>query len=198
MLHSAGLVPAYWSYALIYVVYIKNRLPHTTIRITPFESFTGKKPNLDRIRVFGCHTSVKKPGKRDAKLDNHSYTGRFLGFTATPKNINYIDDNTGTVKSGTHAIFDEAHMGTPAAKAPLAAQALQRLGYHQNESWVSEENKAQISKANEPLLIQKLTSTAKTPVKGSTYSAGYDLFSDTLSIIIELGELHLVSTGIAF
>ena len=125
MLHSAGLGPAYWSYTLTCAVYIKKkRLLHTTIKITSFESFTDKKPNLDRIRVFGCHTSVKKPGERDAKLDNHSYTGRFLGFTATPKNINYIDDNTGTVKSGTHAIFDETHMATPAAKAPLAAQAL--------------------------------------------------------------------------
>ena len=85
MLHFAGLGPAYWSHALIYAVYIKNRLPHTTIKITPSQPFTGKKPNLDRIRVFGCHTSVKKPGKRDAKLDNWSYIGRFLGFTATPK-----------------------------------------------------------------------------------------------------------------
>ena len=64
---------------------LKNRLPHRTISITLFQALTGIKPNLDRIRVFGCHTSVKQPGKRDAKLDNHSYTGRFLGFTATPK-----------------------------------------------------------------------------------------------------------------
>jgi len=69
------------------------------------------------------------------------------------------------VKSGTHGIFDEAHMATPAAKAPLAAQALQRLGYHQNESCVTEENKTQLLKANEPLLIQKLFSTVKTPEK---------------------------------
>ena len=47
-------------------------------------------------------------------------------------------------------------------------------------------------------MIQKLTSTAKTPEKGSTYSAGYDLFSDKVSINIEPGELQLVSTGIAF
>ena len=59
MFHLAGLGPSYWSYALTYEVYIKNRLPHRTITITPFQAFTGIKPNLDRIRVFGCHTSVK-------------------------------------------------------------------------------------------------------------------------------------------
>ena len=92
MLRSADIGPTYWSFALIYAVYIKNRLPHSTITMTPFQGFTGLKPNLGRIRIFGCHTTVKMPGKRDAKLDNHSYNGRFLGFTATPKNINYIDD----------------------------------------------------------------------------------------------------------
>ena len=95
MLHSADIGPAYWSFALIYAVYINNHLPHATIKMSPFEAFTGIQPTLDRIKVFGCRTSVKKPDKRDSKLDMHSYTGRFLGFTATPKNITYIDDKSG-------------------------------------------------------------------------------------------------------
>ena len=94
MLHSVDISPAYWSYALIYAVYIKNRISHSTITMTPFQAFTGLKPNLDRIRIFGSRTTVKVPDKRNAKLDNHSYNGRFLGFTATPKNINCIDDTT--------------------------------------------------------------------------------------------------------
>ena len=92
MLHSADIGPTYWSFALIYAVYIKNRLLHSKITMIPFEAFTGLKPKLDRIRIFGCRATVKIPGKRDAKLDNHSYNGRFLGFTVTPKNSNYIDD----------------------------------------------------------------------------------------------------------
>ncbi len=28
LLHSAGLGPKYWLFALLYAVYIKNRLPH--------------------------------------------------------------------------------------------------------------------------------------------------------------------------
>ena len=67
MFHTVGLGPAYWSYALIYTIDLNNRLPHTIIKMTSFESFTGNKLNLDRIRVFGCHTSVKQPGKRKEK-----------------------------------------------------------------------------------------------------------------------------------
>ena len=194
MFHSAGLGPAYWPYALTYEVYIKNRLPHRTIAITPFQDFTGIKPNLDRIRVFDCHTSVKQSGKRDAKLDNHSYTGRFLGFIATPKNINYIDDNSGKVKLGTHAIFDEAHMATPASKASLAAQALQRLGYHMNESWVKDKNNKHHADNTDPLLVQKISATTKVPERGSTKAAGHDLFSDKTTTTIQPNEIQLVPT----
>ena len=197
MLHSVDISPAYWSYALIYAVYIKNRIPHSTITMTPFQVFTGLKPNLDRIRIFGSRTTVKVPDKRDAKLDNHSYNGRFLGFTATPKNINYIDDTTGQLKSGTHAIFDEAHMATPASKAPLAAQALQRLGYHNSESWITAENKKTVSEIKPILLITKMTPDTKIPRKGSPNSVGYDIFSNEC-ITIKPHKLQLVHTGISF
>ena len=58
-------------------------------------------------------------------------------------------------------------MATPAAKAQLAAQALQRLGYHQNESWVTKENNKHLSNENETLFIQKNSPNAKTPKKDS-------------------------------
>ena len=89
--------------------------------MSPFQSFTGIKPNLEEIRIRRCWISVKNPGKRDAKLDNHSYSGKFLGFTATPKNINYIDDTSEQLWSSMHTIFDEARMATPAGQVPLAA-----------------------------------------------------------------------------
>ena len=48
-------------------------------------------------------------GKRPTKLDHHISNGTFVGYTATTKNMYYIDDATNTVKNGTHALFDEAH-----------------------------------------------------------------------------------------
>ena len=165
--------------------------------MTPFEALTGLKPNLDRIRIFGCRATVKIPGKRDAKLDNHSYNGRFLGFAATPKNINYIDDTPGQIKSGTHAIFDEAHMTTPSNKAPLAVQALQRLGYHHSESWVTAENEKTAPKLKSTLLITKITPDANIPCKGCPNSVGYNIFSNECTII-QPHKLQLVHTCISF
>ena len=89
-------------------------------------------------------------------------------------------------------------MTTPTAKSLLVARALQCLGYHKNESWVTDTNSKHLSTTEEPLLIQKLSINANASEKGSTYSAGYDLFFEKPYIIIEASELHLVSTDISF
>ena len=48
------------------------------------------------------------------------------------------------------------------------------------------------------LQVQKLTSTAQLPTKGSKYSAGLDLYSDNkTNIEIKPGERKLIDTGIA-
>ena len=47
------------------------------------------------------------------------------------KNVYYIDDKSKLVKIGCHAIFDEAYYTVPRNKTPMAAQALQCLGYKQ-------------------------------------------------------------------
>lgn len=54
LLHSAGLGPQYWSWALIHAVYLKNRLPHPTTNVTPYEVYTGMHPNISKVQIFGC------------------------------------------------------------------------------------------------------------------------------------------------
>lgn len=111
-------------------MYIKNRLYHSALDTTPFQAFTGRRPNLANLRIFGSRVNARKTGVRPAKLDHHTTEGIFLTYTATNNNVYYIDHDSGQVRIGQHIIFDEAHMTIPAGYAPLAAQALQRLGYH--------------------------------------------------------------------
>ena len=51
------------------------------------------------------------------------------------------------MKIGQHLVFNEVHMTVPARHAPLAAQALQRLGYYVNETWMQEERQ-QVARDN--------------------------------------------------
>jgi len=128
LLHSSGLGPEYWSYALTHAAYLKNRLPHTAIQTTPYEAYTGLRPSATHHRVFGCPVTIKNPGKRPTKLDLNTSTGRFLGYTATDRNIYYLDNNTRRLKIATHCVFDEAGMTLPPAEHAPAIQALQKAG----------------------------------------------------------------------
>ena len=193
-LHAASLGPEYWTYALTHSIYIKNRLPHHSIGMTPYEKFTGKKPNLSRLRIFGSCVYTRKPGKRPYKLDNNSSQGIFVGYSATDKNIYYIDEKTGRVKSTAHAIFDEAHMSVPASKAPIAAQTLQRLGYHTREDWVDD---ILGNDNNKDLIVQKFNTSATIPSTSTDQSIGYDLhYCGDKDITILPGKICKIPTGI--
>jgi hypothetical protein len=129
LLHSANLGHEYWSFALLHATYLKNRLPHSSINTTPYHKYTNKRPSAKLLRIFGCPIIVRNPGRHPTKLDMHTSSGIFLGYTATDKNVYCIDCHTGRIKTGTHCIFDEAAMTLPPAMNPPAAKALQQLGY---------------------------------------------------------------------
>jgi dUTP pyrophosphatase len=191
MLHSAELGPEFWSFALIYAVYIRNRLYHTSLNKSPYEKMTGNKPDLSGLRIFGCRIFARRPGQPQTKLDHHTSTGIFLGFTATNKNARYIDENTGTIKVGTHIIYDEACMTLPSHKTPIAAQTLQILGY-------SKEPPAPTPTTSSTLKVQKLNDNAITPIRSTAESVGYDLHCNLQSNVeIHPQQTTVIPTGIA-
>ena len=88
-------------------------------------------------------------------------------------------------------------MTKPAGYAPLAAQALQRLGYYVHESWVKKAKKEEEEPLTEKLMIKLLTETAKLPTRGSPESIGYDVYLDDTEVQVEPGKMALLKTGIA-
>ena len=62
MLSGENLDSLYWSHSLRHAVYIKNRLTHSALpdHISPFHRFTGRRPDLTYLRVFGSHVTVKQ------------------------------------------------------------------------------------------------------------------------------------------
>jgi hypothetical protein len=89
LLYSSDLGSQYWSYALRHVVYLKNRLPHSSLKfVTPFEKLNGDKPDLSKLKVFGSRVSIHN-GTRKAKLDDIGSVGTFLTYKNTDK-IMYV------------------------------------------------------------------------------------------------------------
>ena len=197
LLHSSTLGPEYWTHSIALAVFVKNRIPHKSIGKTPFEAFTGKRPNLEKLRIFGSRIRAKKPGNRKAKLDHHTESGIFIGYSATSDNVYFIDDATGLVKLGTHVIFDEAHMSVPARKAPLSAEALQRVGYYNREQWIDDcvRNEFQAD-STQRIQVERITPTALLPTRGTKDAIGMDLYSDMDDVTIQPDQTLIFQTGI--
>lgn len=51
MLLDADLPKRYWGEAVLTAAYIQNRLPSRVVERTPYEMWTGTKPDLTRFRV---------------------------------------------------------------------------------------------------------------------------------------------------
>ena len=50
--------------ATMTVVYVQNRSPHHILKnMTPEETFSEKKPSVEHLRIFGCH-SRRKNGRK--------------------------------------------------------------------------------------------------------------------------------------
>ncbi|TFY53550.1 hypothetical protein EVJ58_g9393 [Rhodofomes roseus] len=82
MLNDAGLPPSYWGDAVQHAVYIINRTPTRALpdNITPYEAWTGNKPSLAHLRIFGCKAYVHIPKEKRKKLDAKSVECTYLGY----------------------------------------------------------------------------------------------------------------------
>jgi dUTP pyrophosphatase len=194
LLYSSNLGSQYWSYAIRHAVYLKNRLPHSALQWkTPYEALLGTQPDLSKLKAFGARVSVHSGGRK-AKLDDISEVGTFLNYKGTDKVIYVKDRKTGREKTATHAFFDEAFMAETSTNLPPMALALQQAGYRTIPN--SELQVPPVEIDDTTLHIKLLSKTAKMPIRGTTSSAGLDIFSDE-NISIGPGEQHLLSTSIA-
>ena len=86
MIHDQGLPMFLWAEACNTAVYLQNRCPHSAMKDkTPEEAFTGKKPQIDHLRIFGCTTFSHVPKDLRRKLDPMAEKGIFVGYSEMSK-----------------------------------------------------------------------------------------------------------------
>jgi hypothetical protein len=62
-------------------VYIKNRCPTKALNSkTPQEAWSGRKPDVSHLRVFGCKAFAHVPDEKRTKLQSKSMPCVFLGY----------------------------------------------------------------------------------------------------------------------
>jgi len=83
MLYNARLDLKFWPDAVATATYLKNRSAHQALEgVTPEEVWSGKKPDVSHLHVFGCTGYVHVPKKERSKLDAKTRACIFLGYVS--------------------------------------------------------------------------------------------------------------------
>jgi hypothetical protein len=86
MMYDQNLPLSLWAEAASTAVYIHNRCPHKALEAkTPEEVFTGIKPSIDHLRIFGSPIYIHIPKEKRTKLEPSEKKGTFVGYNETSK-----------------------------------------------------------------------------------------------------------------
>ena len=94
MLIDAHLPHKFWTEALSTAVYtyLRNRSPTKAVEDkTPYEAWSGDRPNVKHLRVFGCIAYAHVPKDERKKLDSKFRKCIFLGYGAEIKGYQLYD-----------------------------------------------------------------------------------------------------------
>jgi hypothetical protein len=81
LLNDQGLSMFLWGEATMTTIYVKNIIPHHILKdMTPEEAFSGKKPNAENLRTFGCPIYSHIPKDKRNKLEPSRKKGIFIGY----------------------------------------------------------------------------------------------------------------------
>ena len=79
MMEAKTLPPKFWDKAIKCASYIQNRVPHKYLDgMTPFESWSGHKPDLTHFRIFGSKVWARIPTEKRKALQPKSKSAYFF------------------------------------------------------------------------------------------------------------------------
>ena len=106
MLH--GSPRTFWAEALSTAVYLRNRSPTIAVHgMTPYEAYTGEKPDVAGLKSFGCTCYAHIPKDERKKLDSKSRKCIFLGYGDCVKGYRLYDISRSKVIHSRDVIFNE-------------------------------------------------------------------------------------------
>ena len=112
MLIQAKLPQRFWVEALATAVYLHNRSPTKGVTdMTPFEAWTGVKPNVSHLRSFGCTVYAHIPKDERRKLDPKSKKCVLLGYGTETKGYRLYDPQSSRVMYSRDVKFNESEFG---------------------------------------------------------------------------------------
>ena len=105
MMSISKLPISFWGHALETAVYLLNRIPTKSVPNTPYELWTGKKPSLNHIKIWGCPAHVKRFNVD--KLGSRTDRCLFVGYPKMTTGFYFYNPNENKVFVSRNATFLE-------------------------------------------------------------------------------------------
>ncbi|KAL4378928.1 hypothetical protein GQ457_02G031910 [Hibiscus cannabinus] len=108
MLKAKNMPKEFWAEAVSCAVYLSNRSPTKNMdNVTPQEAWSGRKPSVRHIRVFGSIAYAHVPDQGRLKLDDRSSKYVFIGYDSNSKGYKVFNPNNGRIVISRDVEFDE-------------------------------------------------------------------------------------------
>ncbi|RVW18958.1 Retrovirus-related Pol polyprotein from transposon TNT 1-94 [Vitis vinifera] len=93
MMSYSSVPISLWGEALKTAMYILNRVPSKAVPKTPFELWTGRKPSLRHIHIWGCPAEARIYNPHEKTLDSRMVSGYFIGYPDKSKGYRFYCPN---------------------------------------------------------------------------------------------------------
>ncbi|GJW79213.1 RNA-directed DNA polymerase, eukaryota [Tanacetum coccineum] len=107
MLVSANLPKNLWGEALLTSCHVSNRIITKKLKVSPYEIWKGRKPNISYFRVWGCLSYYKVPLPNTSKLGPRGLKSVFVGYAKDSKSYRCLDLDSNVIVESRDVDFFE-------------------------------------------------------------------------------------------
>ena len=107
MILIAKLPNNLWGEALLSACHIHNRIPSRKAKVSPYELWNGRKPNLNYIKVWGCLAFYRVTDPQRTKLGFRALKSVFVGYAENSKAYRLLDLDSNVIVESRDVHFIE-------------------------------------------------------------------------------------------
>ena len=112
MVSHSSLPESLWGEALKTAAYILNRVPSKAVNKTPYELWTGKKPSIKHLHIWGCPTEAWPYRPHERKLDSITISCYFFGYAECSRGYKFYDPTLRSIfETGNARFLEEVEFG---------------------------------------------------------------------------------------
>ena len=105
MMSRTYLLISFWGYALETTAFLLNRIPSKAVEKKPYELWTGKRPGLSFLKIWGCEAYVKR--QASDKLASKSDKCLLVGYPKETKGYYFYIPFENKVFAALNGVFLE-------------------------------------------------------------------------------------------